>query len=112
MTRSTMSALRLDVFTSKQIFQLFLEFADIFEVSVDAGEADVGDRVDVLEAVHDEFAYRGGGAFAALGVDDEGFGGVDNFLHLGDGDLAFLARMQQAGKHFLPVEAFAASVFF
>ena len=30
----------------EQLLQLFLEFADVFEVAVDAGEADVGDGVE------------------------------------------------------------------
>ena len=44
-------------------------------------------------------------------VDDEGFDGVDDFLHLGDGDFALLAGMEQAGEDLLAVEVFAAAVF-
>ena len=41
------------------MLELGLEFVDVFEVAVDAGEADVGDGVDLLEAAHDELADGG-----------------------------------------------------
>ena len=44
------------VFAAEQAFELNLELVYVFEVAVDAGEPDVGDRIDVFEAMHDEFA--------------------------------------------------------
>jgi hypothetical protein len=99
------------VFSGEEAFEFELEFVDVLEVAIDGGEADVGDGVDVFEAVHDEFADGGGGAFALWGVDDEGFDGVYDLLHLGDGDFAFLAGVKESGEDFLAVEVFAAAVF-
>lgn len=93
------------------MFELGFEFADIFEVAVDAGEADVGDGVQVFEARHDELADLAGGAFALGRVDDEGFGFIDDGLHLGGGDIAFLAGLEQAVEDLLAVETLAAAVF-
>ncbi len=100
----------LGVFAAEQLFELGFEFADVLEVAVDAGEADVGDGVDVLEALHDELADGAGGALALGRVDDEGFGLVDDVLHLGGGDVALLAGVQQAGEDLLAVEFLAAAV--
>jgi hypothetical protein len=38
---------------AEQSFEFFLEFADIFEVTVDGGEADVGNGVEAFEVLHD-----------------------------------------------------------
>ena len=100
-----------EVFAAEQAFELDLELVDVFEVAVDAGEADVGDGVDVFEAVHDELANGRRRALALGRVDDEGFDGVDDLLHLGDGDFAFLAGVEQAGEDLLAIEVFAAAVF-
>src|ERR1700733_2951622 len=75
-----MCAFTLNILAGEQILELFFEFTDIFEIAVHTGEADVGDGVDVLETVHDQFADRGSGALAAFGVDDERFDGVDDLL--------------------------------
>ena len=53
----------------QQAFQFFLEFAHVFEIAVDRGEADVGYRVEAFEMVHDQFAHFAGGAFALGSVD-------------------------------------------
>jgi len=96
---------------SEQAFQLFLEFADVFEVAVDGGEADVGYGVEAFEVLHDELADFAGGAFALGGVHEEGLSGVDNFFQLAGGDGAFFAGAEQAAQNFLAVEALAAAVF-
>ena len=62
----------------EQPFQLFLEVADIFEVAVDTGEANVGDGVEAFEMVHDQFAHFAGGAFALGSVDLKALGSVDD----------------------------------
>ena len=62
------------VFAAEQAFELDLELVDIFEVAVDAGEADVGDGVDVFETHHDEFTDLACGAFAFGRIDNESFG--------------------------------------
>jgi hypothetical protein len=105
-------AFGFDVFAAEEVFEFLLELADVFEVAVDAGETDVGYGVYVFEARHDELAEGGGGSFALGTIDDEGFGGVDDFLHLGYGDFALLAGVEKAGENFLAVEFLAAAVFF
>jgi hypothetical protein len=37
----------------EKAFQLLLEFAHIFEIAVDRSEADVGNRVEAFELIHD-----------------------------------------------------------
>ena len=77
---------------AEQMFELGFKLANIFKVAVDAGEPDVSRRcVELFEARHDEFADLMGGPFALCGVDDEGFRFIDDGLHLGGGDVAFLA---------------------
>lgn len=50
---------------AKQLLQFAFEGFDVFELAVDAGEADVGDFVDFFQGVHDVFADDFAGDFAA-----------------------------------------------
>ena len=68
---------------AEQPFQFFLEFADVFEVAIDGGKADVGDGVEALEVLHDQLADFAGGAFALGGIHEECFGGVDDLFQAG-----------------------------
>src|SRR5580693_3656118 len=78
------------VFCNQQALQLFLEFAHVGEVAVDAGKADVGHRVDGLESVHDELTDLAGGALAVRRIDKKGLGLVDDGFEIvgGEGTLA------------------------
>src|SRR5579859_1855216 len=67
----------------EQVFEFFLEFANILEVAIDGGEADVGDGVEAFEVLHDQFADFGGGALAFGRVHQVALGGVDHGFQLG-----------------------------
>ena len=96
----------------EELLQFFFELADVFEVAIDAGEADVGYGVEFLQLFHDEFANLAGGSFAVGGVHEEGFGGVDDGFEVERGDGAFLAGAEEAGEDFGALEFFAAAIFF
>ena len=59
-----------------------------------------------------QLADFAGGAFALGCVDEEAFGGVDNFFKLAGGDGALFAGAEEAAQNFFPVEALAAAIFF
>ena len=71
-----------DVFAAEEFFKLRLELADVLEVTIDAGEADVSDGVDVFQAAHDEFTDGACGRFAFGRIDDEGFDLIDDRFEL------------------------------
>src|SRR6185437_1066536 len=100
------------LFGGEQLLQLFLEFAYVLEVAVDAGKADIGDGIEGLQAVHQQLADFAGGALALGRVHEEVFGLVDQRFHIAGGDGAFFAGVQQAAEDFLALEFLAASVFF
>jgi hypothetical protein len=50
----------LFAFGFEEVFEFAHELADIFEVEVDGGEADVGDLIEPFQPVHDERAQLGG----------------------------------------------------
>src|SRR6266568_3206943 len=91
--------------TIQQAFQLFLEFADVFEVAVDTGEADVGHGVEAFEVVHDQLANFAGGAFALGGIDQKTLGSLDDSFEFARGNGTLFAGAEQAAENFLPVES-------
>src|SRR5580698_1072425 len=97
---------------AQQPLQLFLEFAHILEVAVDAGEADVGYSVKRFEMRHDQLADLAGGALAFRGVHQIALSRVDDGFKLAGRDGAFFAGAEKAAQNFLPIEALAAAVFF
>src|SRR5258708_15056961 len=95
----------------QQIFQLAHEFLDVFEIHVDAGEAHVGDFIELFEAVHDHFADFGGGELAFGGFVHDAFDFVDDAFEFRRGHRALLAGLQQALQNFLTFETLAAAIF-
>jgi hypothetical protein len=95
----------------EEVFEFGHEFLDVFEIHVDAGETDVGDFVEFLQAMHDHFADFGGGQFPFGGFVDHAFDFVHDGFELGRGNGTLFAGFQQALQNFLALEAFAAAVF-
>ena len=90
----------------------FDEFADVLELAVDAGVADVGDWVDGVEFFHDADA-DGAGIEFAFGVGFEFSDDVVGGLFEGaEGDGAFFAGFDEAFEEFFAAEGFAAAVSF
>ena len=88
------------------------EFADVLELAVDAGVADVGDWVDGVEFFHDADA-DGAGIEFAFGVGFEFGDDVVGGLFEGtEGDGAFFAGFDEAFEEFFAAEGFAAAVSF
>lgn len=90
----------------------FDEFADVLELAVDAGVADVGDRVYGVEFFHDADA-DGAGIEFAFGVGFE-FGDdvVGGLFEGGERDGAFFAGFDEAFEEFFAAEGFAGTVSF
>src|SRR5437899_4793251 len=95
----------------QEIFQFGHEFLDVLKVHVNAGEADVGDFVELLQAMHDHFADFGGGQFPFRSFVDHALDFIHNGFEFRRGYGAFFAGLQQALQNFLALEAFAAAVF-
>ena len=94
----------------EEVFQFGHEFLDVFEIHVDAGETDVGDFVELLEAMHDHFADFRGGQFPFGGFVDHAFDFIHDGFEFGSGNGALLASFQQPLQNFLALEAFAAAI--
>ena len=67
----------------EEVFQLFLEFAYVFEVSIDGREPDICHRVEALEVLHDQFANFAGGALTLGCIDEIAFSGVHHLFRAG-----------------------------
>ena len=103
--------LLLDHAVFQEIFEFGHELLDVFEIHVDAGEADVGDLIEFFEAMHDHFTDFGGSEFALSGFVDHTFDFVDDGFEFGRGDGALFAGFQKSLQNFLALEAFAPAVF-
>src|SRR5262249_28334374 len=99
-------------FRVDQALQLGMELADVLEVPVDGGKANVSDFVGLLQPPHDLLAEFGGGALALRRIHHELLYLVDDLFHGGHRDRAFFTSPQHAGKHFLPLELLPPAVFF
>src|SRR6266403_125725 len=94
----------------QQIFQLGHEFFDVLEVQIDRSEPDIGDLVEFLDSVHQEFADLAGLTLALGRFMDKTLDFVDQGFELCRGDRPLLAGFQQPLQNFLAVEALPASV--
>src|ERR1035438_7340446 len=95
----------------EQFLQLSHELAHVFEIQINRGEAYIGDFIDALQAIHDQFADFAGFALTIGRVHHEALGIIDDLLQSAHGDRPLLARPQQPIQHFLTLELFAPPVF-
>jgi hypothetical protein len=100
------------IFAGEELFEFSFEFVDVFEVAVNAGEADIGDGVEILEVFHEELADFGGGSLSFGGVHEEGFGFIDEVFEFCGGDGSFFAGAEESVEDFAAFEFFAAAIFF
>src|SRR5205085_6056314 len=89
----------------------FGEVAGVAEVLVDAGEANVGDMVERLEAGHDRLADAGRCYLVALGL-EPALHPADQPVDLVCVDIALARRMADRTSELVTVERFALSVLF
>src|SRR5215813_13059896 len=94
----------LRVRASDQVLELVQELVDVLELAVDGGEADVGDLVELAEALHDDRPDAGGRDLALLGVVEHGLDLVDDPVELDRRDGPLLAGLRQAGAQLVAVE--------
>ncbi len=79
---------------------------DITEGSIDAGKADVGNLVHVLQAFHNQFADDAAGYLAPPQMVEFLFDLFDRIFDFADGQRAFLACFTNADIKLLPVKVF------
>jgi hypothetical protein len=86
------------------------EVVHVLEAAVDAGEAHVGDFVELLELAHDEFAQAGGGGFAGAGGEQLFLDALDGRVNLLGADRAFAQRQHERAAQLGAVVVGAAAV--
>jgi hypothetical protein len=86
------------------------EVGDVFEVAVDAGEADVSDLVDQSQVPHYDLTDTSAFDFSIELGQDFGFDRGDNALDAFSGDRAFPAGFIEPATDLLAVERFAHAI--
>src|SRR5690242_8376787 len=80
---------------AQELLQLFLELADILKVPVNAGKANIGHRIQRLQATHDQLADFGRRALSLVRFGDEAFHLVHQLFQFAGRDRPLLAGVQQ-----------------
>lgn len=105
----------LEVIASGAFFEA-LDFADelpdVFELAVDGDVADVGDRVDLVEFVHDLGTDDVGGDFGEVVAVEFGEDFFDGAVEAVHGDGAFFAGLDEAAHEFFAMDGLACAVAF
>src|SRR5262249_57863457 len=97
---------RLRVRASDQVLQLVEELVDVLELAVDGGEANVGDLVELAEALHDDRPDPGGRDLALLRIVQHRLDLVDDAVELDRGHRPLLARLGEPHAQLVAVESF------
>src|SRR5712692_8808281 len=95
---------------AQDLLDLSLDLLQVHEFPVDRGEADVGDLVQVAQAVHDHLADFAAWDLHAAGAAELGLDVVDDGAQALRGDVALFGRLLQPVEELLRVEVFAAPV--
>ena len=95
-----------------EIFYFADKVAGIAELAVDRGEADIGDIVHFLEALHDLFSDGGGGDFPAVLLFEFLHDLIDCFFDEFGADGSFLTCFLEAENEFTAIEGFVAAIAF
>src|SRR6266566_118823 len=101
---------RLGAARAQDLFDLSLDLLQVHELSVDRGEADVGNLVQVAEAFHDHLADLAAGDLYAAGAAELGLDVVDDGAQALRGDVALFGGLLQTVEELLWVEVLAAPV--
>src|SRR5215471_16790046 len=88
------------------------ELIYVLKIAVDGGKANIGDFVNLLEPLHDEFTDFTGSPLTLRRIHHKLFNIVYDVLHLAHGNRALFARPQQSRKDLLALELLPASIFF
>src|SRR5216683_1491700 len=93
---------------AQDLLDLTLNLLEVHELPVDRREPDVGDLVEVAEAVHHHLADLPAGYLDASRTTELGLDVVDDGAQPLRRDVALFGRLLQAGEEFLRVEVLAA----
>ena len=102
--------LRFVLFFAEQLVELFHKCIDIFELTVNRGEADISYLVDVLELVHSQLAYSHGGDLSVERALQLSLDVVHHLLYLFDRHRTLLARAEDTGSELVAVKDLTALV--
>lgn len=94
------------------VAHLFEQFIDITELSVNAGESDVGDLIEATEFFGEHVADFDGFDFALTEFEQVFFDFIDEFFELFAGDRSFVAGSFESEQHFFTVVGNAVSITF
>src|SRR6184192_2808534 len=101
---------RLGAARTQYLFDLSLDLLEVHELSVDRGESDVCDLVQVPQAFHDHLADLAARDLYAAGAAELGLDVVDDRAQALRGDVALFGGLLQAVEELLGIEVLAAPV--
>ena len=103
---------RMGALAGTEIFYFADKITGIAELAIDGGEADIGDIVHFLKALHDLFSDGGGGDFSTILLFEFLHDLIDCFLDEFGADWAFFASFLEAENEFTAIERFVAAIAF
>src|SRR6266480_1855171 len=95
---------RLGAARAQYLFDLSLDLLEVHKFPVNRGEADVGDLVQVAQALHDHLADFAAGDLHAAGAAELGFDVVDDGAQALRGDVALFGGFLQTVEELLRSE--------
>src|SRR5687768_15231835 len=98
-------------FRVQQILELRHELANVAEMPVDGGEANVGNFVELLELLHDERTDFVRADFFFRALLQRALDAIGDRFERRDAHRALFTRLQQARDELLPLEPLPAAVF-
>src|SRR5688572_14866569 len=101
---------RLGVGAAEKVLELAQELVHVLELSVDRREADVGDLVELAEAVHDARSDVGRRHLTLLGVVQMSFDLIHDCVELSGRNRPLLARLHEPGAKLPSIETFPPAV--
>src|SRR5215470_14746775 len=94
------------------MFQRGTKFIYVLEVAINRSKANVGDLINLLQSLHDEFADFACSPFALRRIHHKLLHIVHDVLHLAHGNRTLFTCPQQPRQDFLSLKLFSPPIFF